>query len=56
MIKKIICISLYHLGDIFYRLGDYYLYQYFMLKSVAIDEKNNLNIWKKKTYNDMDNW
>lgn len=43
---KIYCLFFYYLGDLACKLDDYKLYQFFMLKSVEINEKHKLEIWK----------
>lgn len=49
--NKIACLVFYYLGDIFCRLDYFELYDYCMSKSIDIDLKNNLNIWKEKHEN-----
>jgi hypothetical protein len=44
---KIYCLFLYYCGDFACRIGDGKLYQFLMLKSIEVDEKYNLKIWKE---------
>ena len=44
---KVFCIFCYYLGDIASKIGDGRLYQFLMLKSIQIDEKYDLKIWKE---------
>jgi hypothetical protein len=44
---KLICLFFYYLGDLACRIGDGKCYQYLMLKSVEINDKFKLNIWKE---------
>lgn len=44
---KLYCLIFYYLGDIACRFGDYNLYQFLMLKSVDINDRHNLKIWKE---------
>lgn len=45
---KLPCLAYFHLGLASKRFGFYALYEKFMLKSITIDEKHNLNLWKKE--------
>jgi hypothetical protein len=44
---KIVCLALYHLGDLACKFGDARCYQFLMLKSADISDKYNLDIWKE---------
>lgn len=46
-ISKIYCLLLYYCGDLACKFGDYNLYQFLMLKSVEINDRHNLKIWKE---------
>lgn len=44
---KLYCLICYYLGDLACKLDDHYAYQALMSKSVEINNKYNLKIWKE---------